>query len=197
MSNAIYPTLPGITFKVIHAPRFKTQIDETASGREYRQALMVYPRVRTVLQYEFLRNRSAADELQQLVGFFKARKGSYDSFLFNNPDDNTATAQQFGTGDGVTTSFQLLRTLGGFAEPVYDLNGVPQIYKAGVLQGAGYSINSAGLVTFTAAPTAGQVLTWSGAYYWRNRFLNDEQEFEKFMQQLWQAGRVEMLSIKP
>lgn len=196
MSNDVYPDLIGLKFGVTRTPRFKTTIDETASGREYRTALMVYPRTKVTLSYEFLRDRTSADEFRTLLGFFKKRRGSYDSFLLNDPDDNSVTDQQFGVGDGTTTAFQLVRTLGGFVEPVYDLNGVPTIQVNGGAPGS-YSISATGLVTFAAAPAVGADLTWSGAYYWRCRFMQDEMEFEKFMQQLWQAGKVEMQVVKP
>jgi hypothetical protein len=56
--------------------------------------------------------------------------GGFDTFLFTDPDDNAVAAQTFGVGDGDQDAFQLVRTLGSFTEPVYDLNGAPSIYKA-------------------------------------------------------------------
>lgn len=196
MSNAVYPTLPGLAYKVKRVSGFKTQVHETASGREYRSALMVYPRDRYTLQYEFLRDRNATDEMRTLLGFYRSRRGAYDSFLLNDPDDNAVSAQAFGTGDGTTKTFQLVRTLGGFVEPVYDLNGAPAIYKAGVLQGSGYTVSATGAVTFTTAPAAGAVLTWTGSYYWRVRFVKDDLELEKFMNELW-SGTLELKVVKP
>lgn len=197
MSNDVYPSLPGMRWGVVRAPRFKTQIDETASGIEYRQRLMLYPRRRYVMQYEFLRDRNATDELRTLVGFFCDHGGSFDSWLFNDPDDNTATNQVFGVGDGVTNKFQLVRSFGGYVEPVYDLNGAPTIYVDGVLKSTGYSVSSSGAVTFTAAPASNSLISWTGSYYWRCRFTHDEQEFEKFLAQLWQTGKVEFITDKP
>ena len=46
------------------------------------------------------------------MGFFNARKGSFDNFLFDDPTDDTASSQNFGTGDGVTANFQLTSTYG-------------------------------------------------------------------------------------
>lgn len=200
MSNAVFPTLAGLKFGVVRRPVWNTSTKTSVGGREYRAANMLYPSYVYKLSYEFLRDlRSGVDELRTLLGFFNQRQGSFDSFLFNDPDDNTVTTQSFGTGNGTTTQFQLLRTFGGFTDPVYDVNGTPQIFKAGVLQTVttNYSISSTGLVTFTAAPTAGQALTWTGSYYWRCRFEQDSSEFEKFMNQLWQARTVEFRTVKP
>ena len=47
------------------------------------------------------------------------------------------------------------------------------------------------------APTAGQVLTWSGSFYWRCRFKQSQIEFEQFMKQLWSARAVEFTTCKP
>lgn len=190
MSNAVFPTLPGLTFPILKTPNFATDVQRSVSGREVAAAFMAYPIWDWTLSYEIL--RETANEFQQLVGFFLARQGRFDTFLFDDPSDDTVTAQSFGTGDGTTKTFQLVRSLGGFSEPVFDLNGAPAIYDNGVLKTAGthYSVNSTGLVTFVTAPIAGHSLTWTGAYYWRVRFADDATEFENFMNKLWSAGTV-------
>lgn len=196
MSNVVFPTLAGMGIKVrttVLAPPVFTRT--TPSLREYRARDAVYPRYRRVLSYEVLRAGAEA-ELQSLVGFFNQRGGSFDNFLFTVPDDNAVAAQSFGVGDGTTTAFQLVRAFGGFVEPVTAVNGTPQIFKAGVLQAtpANYSIGSTGIVTFTAAPTAGQALTWTGSYYVRHRFERDQLEVERFLALLYEARSVELLS---
>lgn len=190
MSNAVFPTLPGLMFPIKKKPNFSSDVQRSVSGREVAAAFMAYPIWDWELSYELL--RETASEFQSLVGFFLARKGRFDTFLFSDPSDCTATGQSFGTGNGATTAFQLSRSLGGFSEPVYDLNGAPAIYDNGVLKVAGtdYTVNSTGVVTFTVAPAAGHSLTWTGAYYWRVRFQEDSTEFEQFMVKLWSAGKV-------
>lgn len=199
MSNDVFPTLPGQEWPVVKRPIHKTGIKETVSGREFRTRYMASPRYRIKVSYEFLREWGGLGEMASLLGFFNKHAGAFESFRFNDRDDNAAVAQQFGIGDGVTTQFQLLRTRGGYAEPVYELNGAPQIFRAGVLQAtpAAYTVNATGLVTFTAAPTAGQSLTWTGSYYWRTRFLSDTTDFQEFMRQVWKAQGIELITVKP
>lgn len=197
MSNAIYPTLPGITWPLKRAPVWNTTVKTTPSGRAWRQSHMRYPRYRYTLTYSFLRSSAAYGEFQALFGFFNARGGAADSFLLLDRDDTTATAQAFGVGTGSATQYQLVRTLGGFVEPVYDLVAAPSIYKNGVLQSSGYTVSAAGLVTFSVAPAAGVVLTWSGAYYWRCCFDTDELPFERFMNMFWKTGEVRLITDKP
>lgn len=196
MSDAVFPTLAGRGWSIVKTPVWKTVTQESVSGMELRTSLMAYPRYRITLTYDVLRASSAFGELQTLVGFFNARRGSWDDFLFLDPDDNTASAQAFGTGDGSTKTFQIGRDFGAFREPVQDFVSAPSIYAAGALQSpAGYSISS-GKVTFSTAPAAGAPLTWSGQFYKRCRFVKDEVDFEEFMKDLWQAKKVELITVK-
>lgn len=196
MSNAVYPELPGLAFGVRRRPIWSTQADRAVTGREFRSSLMAYPDYEFLLTYEFLRATPAWQELQQVEGFFNARRGSWDSFLWRDPDDYTVSGQSIGTGTGAQTAFTMLRTRGGFAEPVMDFMSAPAVYVGGVLQGvATYSIAS-GLITFNAPPANGAAVTWTGTYYRRVRFLRDELEFEKFLSDLWSAGKVELKLVK-
>lgn len=197
MSNAVFPVLPGLLWDVVKKPLFRTLIQSAVSGKELRLAQMSYPLYQFSLSYEVLRANALA-ELQTLMGFFNARNGSFDSFLYIDPDDNAITTQNFGTGDAVTTAFQLTRTYGGFIEPVQNLNGAPSIFDNGVLKTVvtDYNINSLGVVTFTYTPVAGHALTWTGNFYYRVRFLQDVAEFNQFMKQLWELKKLEFQSIK-
>lgn len=197
MSDAVFPTLPGLKWGTTKTPMWKTVTQESVSGMELRASLMTYPRYRITLGYEFLRADAEYTELQQLIGFFNARRGAWDDFLWLDPDDNTAAAQVFGTGDGATKIFTIGRDYGGFREPVLDFLAAPQIRVAGVLKASpgDYTI-TAGKVTFGTAPANGASLTWSGQYYRRVRFANDETEFEAFLQNLWSAKKVELITVK-
>ena len=200
MSSEIYPSPPGLTFgtqRNVIAPPVITKT--TPSQREYRARDATLPRYRYVLAYEFLRSDAVWAELQALVGFFNRHGGGFDDFLFLDPDDNAVAANAFGVGNGSTKAFQLLRTFGGFSEPVRDVLGAPSIYVNGVLRtpGTHYSLSATGLVTFVTAPGAGQPVTWTGQFYRRVRFRYDELQATKFMQDLWEAKTVELLSTKP
>ena len=199
MSNAIFPALPGLAFGTIMAPTFNTSVQRSTSGKEQRAAFQAYPLWNLTLIYEFLRDAAAYAELQTLAGFFLARQGQFDSFLFTNPGDKSVTSMAFGTGDGSTTAFQLTRAYGGggftFVEPVMNLNGAPLIYVNGVLKTAGtdYNIGSTGICTFTSAPASAAALTWSGSFYYRCRFLLDSADFTQFMNGLWELKKLTMV----
>lgn len=193
MSSAVFPDLPGIDIKVRKSPIWSTEIQRAVSGKELRAAFFSYPLYRFQVSFEVLRSGSLG-ELESLIGFFNLRRGRYDNFLFTDPEDSSVTNQQFGTGDGTTAAFQLIRTYGSHNEPVMNLNGAPTIKVDGVTQAtpADYSISSTGMVTFTTPPAASAVLTWSGAYYYRVRFDRDQADFERFLRQLWSAKSIDL-----
>jgi uncharacterized protein (TIGR02217 family) len=143
------------------------------------------------LQYEFLRSSTTYAEFQTLLGFFLQRKGSFDSFLLNDPDDSSVTDQALGTGNGSTTDYQLLRTFGGFVEPLWWPNVITNVKVNGV--NASYTHLGNGVVRITPAPANGASITWTGTYRFRCRFVQSQLEVAKFMHQLWKAKKVEMV----
>lgn len=195
MSQSVFPTLSGLTWDIITSPQFNTKVHRAVSGYEVRAAFMQYPLWQFVFKYDVLRDNAALNELQSLLGFFNARQGSFDSFLYAYPSDNSVTAQNFGVGNGANKSFQLMRAYGGFVEPVNNLNGNPSIYVNGVLKTpvTDYTISASGLVTFVVAPPSGQVVTWTGSFYYRCRFLKDTVDFNQFMRNLWDLKKLEFI----
>lgn len=190
MSEVTYPILPGQTWPRIKSPQFKTLV-RRANGRRFALSLQAQPTYVIRIAYSYLRQA----DFETLCAFFKARSGSADDFLFNDRDDNTATDQVFGIGDGVTLDFQLVRSLAGFVEPVYALAASPTIKKAGVTVTP--TISTQGKVSFATAPGAGQALTWTGSYLWRVAFTKDAQEFEEFARSLWVTKTVELETFHP
>lgn len=197
MSDAVYPDLPGLKPTVRRSLSWKTLKDESVSGMEVSVALMTYPNRKYTLAYEVLRAGAEA-ELQQIEGFFNQRQGSHDSFLYDDPDDHAVTDQAFGAGDGARVAYPLLRARGGFLEPVQSVNGAPTIKVAGVtlIAGTDYTISALGVVTFAVAPAIGAALTWTGAYYWRCKFVLDVLDLDRFLHDLWQLQRVELKLVK-
>lgn len=123
--------------------------------------------------------------------FFHEMLGPVNSFKFHNRDWHTTgtppdlkslapnapamTDASFGTGDGVTTDFQLGILRGQSFKPVFKTKSTPLIAVGGVFQDPGaspapYTISSTGLVQFPSAPGNGLALTWGGTYYIVVRF---------------------------
>lgn len=206
--TAIFPALPGLGWSVTKAPRFQSRIQRAVTGRELRVLDQPYPIWTWTLTYSLLRDRHDArgaglgagyDELRTLAGFFLQQQGSFAPFLFDDPTDDNAIGQLVGTGNSSATSFQLVRTMNGFDEPVTAPNTLSQLYFDGIRQpAANYSVDPAtGLVTFTTPPPAGRAITADFTYYFRVRFADDTAEFENFMLQLWQLKQVKLQSVLP
>jgi len=118
------PQLPGITFPVdVDFGNFDTTVEAAASGIERRYANRVQTQYRRTLEIDGLDSGGkftglTAASLQTLAGFFMQCYGQALMFQFWAPEDNAASTQPFGIGDGSTTAFQLTRSFGGWADKV-------------------------------------------------------------------------------
>ena len=193
MSSAVFPTLVGQGWSVIKTPRFATRVQRSVSGRELRAPDMPNPIWTFTLVFEYL----PAADLNTLLGFFLSRQGAYDPFLFNDPNDNSVTAQPIGTGDGATTSFQLGRDLGGFWEPVTAPGNLIGVYANGIAQSGCEADPATGILTMPAPPAAGLAITADFTFYFRCRFVDDSNDFENFMQNLWRLQKLQFVSVLP
>jgi uncharacterized protein (TIGR02217 family) len=109
-----------------------------------------------------IKNRTQATEV---ISFFRARKGRAYGFRFKDWSDYRVIGQLIGAGNGTQTAFQLTKTYtsGGENEtrPLKKpVSGTVKIYKDSVLQSSGLAVDhTTGMVTFTAAPAAGVLIT--------------------------------------
>ncbi|AEV24625.1 Conserved hypothetical protein 2217 (DUF2460) [Azospira oryzae PS] len=193
MSNTVFPSnIPGLAWDNTKTPVFSSVVRTAASGKELRAAFYSYPLWDFKLSYELLRNSTVngINELKTVLGFFLSRQGKFDSFLYEDPYDCAIADQQIGIGNGSNKVFQLVRDFGGFLEPVMNVKQVDAI-KVGGVATTDYSIDSKGKITLTTAPTSGQVVTWSGGYYFRCRFKEDTAEARQFMYKLWDLKQLE------
>src|ERR1051326_8617269 len=165
MSNLLFPKVRGLGWTITKNPTFSTEIQSSLAGREVRIQNFQNPIWEFTLTYEYLlndpkfRDENEQTPLEALVGFFLARGGQFDDFLLNESDltgrleDSVYSGQPIGTGDGLTTSFQIVRNIGGFLEAVQNpMNKVATVYLNGLskVQGTDYTIAN-GVVTFTVA----------------------------------------------
>lgn len=200
MTLRTFPTLSGVEYPTKKTPSWVTDMHRSVSGRRTTLAWYSYPIYQYELSFSFLRQTTANKEWQDLVAFYNLANGPANLWRYNDPTDNTATAQSFGTGDGTTVAFQLLRTITGtsfsWVDPVFDVT-VTTIFDNGTPVGGGnYSVGSTGIVTFNVAPTAGHALTWTGTYNWICRFDEDSATFEQFAQTFWENKSVKFSTEK-
>lgn len=197
MSNAVFPSLPGISAERDAEPMFDNIVQRSSAGRRYAMGKRLYPVWRFTLRFNFLRQRAGYTELTALQGFFLQRRGSLQDFLLMDREWNSVDAPQaFGVGDGSTTRFRLVQARAGFVEPIGAVRGTPTIRAAGsVVAASGYSIDDDGWVTFNTAPAAGAALDWTGGFYYRVAFAKASLTFTQFLKDLYSVDGVELETV--
>jgi uncharacterized protein (TIGR02217 family) len=206
MSAQVFPSLPGITFDIERNIIWNTQVQEAISGKETRVGYWSAARYTWSLTFEFLRASTTFNEFQNLFGFFSARQGRFDSFLYSDDTDNATTGSQLGVGDSTVRTFQLLRRFGGssaISEPVLAPNTVTRVTVAGSsVSSTQFTVGAwgssvPGIITFsTFAPSVAQAVTADFSYYFPCRFDEDAGSFVEFMSKLWENKKLIIKSIK-
>lgn len=191
MTIPTFPTLTTIGFPK-RTPIWSTVKQPSVGGQESRFSLWSWPRWRYEFGFELLRDGT---ELTTLAGFYNASLGSALVFQYADPTDGSVTAQNFGTGDGATRAWQLVRSYGGFSEPVFLPTGSPVISVNGTPTSA-LTISATGVVTFTVAPAAAAALTWTGTFNWLCNFDDDSVDFEQFGATQWALSSLKFSTVK-
>lgn len=191
MAYTIMPTLPLSMAKGLHkTPNFNNVLQKVAAGRGNASvSLKPYP----TWDFEFDMDRITGNEavssstVAQFLGTQMACQGSNLLFLFTDPQDyavsyadsgmlnvTTGAAAPMGTtGDGVSTQFQLARSIGGVAwDVIQNLNGSITVKVNGSVVTPS-SVSSTGVVMFSSAPANGATLQWTGSFYFLCRFSGD------------------------
>jgi uncharacterized protein (TIGR02217 family) len=163
-----FPT--AIAFHSSGGPERKTEIVTLGSGFEERNAVWANSRRRYDVGYGV----KTLDDLHAVIAFFEARLGRLYGFRFKDLADFKSCApneivspldQSIGSGDGIATQFQLIKTyVSGPSNWVRTINkplaGTVRVAVAGVEQTSGISVdNTTGLITFDSAPAMGGVIT--------------------------------------
>ena len=188
-------------------PERRTQIVELASGNEERNASWANSRRRYDVSYGIRR----ADDLAAVVAFFEARNGRLYGFRFKDWADHRSCLpsqapspmdQQIGTGDGVTTIFQLTKRYasGGqswsraITKPVA---GTVQIALNALPQPGGWSADhKTGLVSFDTAPSSDIAITAGFEFDVPVRFDSDALDVTLDIERLGSITSIPLLEIR-
>ncbi|MGH6846768.1 MAG: baseplate megatron protein TIM-barrel domain-containing protein [Methylocella sp.] len=197
-----FPALPGVAWSVHKRPSFSTRVASHVSGREVRLPFYAVTLYEFELTIEGMDSNGAypglgAKSLQSLMGLYLQCQGQFGTFLYTDPTDNAATGQAIATGDGSTTVFTFVRTLGGATEPVSWVTIVQNVYLNGVNQPSGWTLTTPNTLTFTTPPGNLVAITASFSYAFNCRFLDDQEDFENIMNGLWQLQSLKFRSVKP
>lgn len=188
MSNQIFNY--QIDAPLIEDINFLTIVSEGESGLEQRYQKWTKPK----RIFRLVMRARAQVDTASMWRFYVARKGSFDSFLFENPTESPVTAEIIGSGDGAKTVFYLGSNVDIGTGDLIVSTGSAVITKS--LRGTGdylpystYSINEPiGQITTSPAVPSGDVLKATYNYFYRVRFKEDMLTRENFSNGLWNLG---------
>jgi hypothetical protein len=199
----------GMTWPIIRTPMQKTLVQTAASGKEYRTALYPWPRWKWKIDFSYLFDdytnpNFSTFMFQTLAGFYNQVNGQYGSWLYADQFDSNATNQPAGylsgglyvfTGNGSQKVWQLFKQQsGGPLEPVQYM-AVTTLFVNGTPTVAYAPSGPPGIVTFTTAPGAGAVVTWTGGFFYLCRFTADSFDFSHDWYGLYSAKSIEFMSV--
>lgn len=202
MSLPQFPVLPGIGWDIKKTPVNSTRVMEAASGVEYRAQNWSSPRWKFSIPISFLRQYLAYTEWSTLTGFILQQAGMFANWIYSDPSDNSRTTQNIGTATGAQFNFPVVRSTGGYTEPVFYLNTVSAVYQNGTLvDPTGYTIIQTGpygpdTIAFGTAPSNTTIITADFTFYFVCRFASDEPEFNEFLTNRWSVEAIEFESVK-
>jgi uncharacterized protein (TIGR02217 family) len=201
MTNYLFPTFQGWSWDKTKIPFWKTNIYEAESGIETRIQKWSNSRYKIQLVYSFLTDNNVLGnsldkaDLERLQGFFNSVGGNAEDFLFRDDVENQVENQTFAVADGSAKEFQLVRSLSNWVEPVRGIIEPPQVFINDELT-ADYQYTPDGRIIFDTPPPAGAMLKWSGNYYFRVRFENDELELIRTWEGLWEGIEINLITVK-
>jgi uncharacterized protein (TIGR02217 family) len=185
------------------APGFSTNIVTSASGFEARNVNWSQARMR----FDAGPGVRGEAELQTLLGFFRARRGPAVGFRFRDPYDNSSNAmagtptaldQAIGSGDGVTSTFALVKIYGTgerrrITRPVA---GSVRVAVDGVELSTGWALRDKGVVEFDSAPATGAAITAGFLFDTPVRFAEDRIEVNRSTFQAGEAPSVPLVEVR-
>lgn len=144
----------GYDFGTVGGPQFNTTIIILGSGHEQRNSNWAESRSKWQIG-DRIYSRS---ELNYLINFFRAMLGAAIGFRFKDWSDYQGNNQLIGTGNGVTTQFQLRKNYtvnnqSSSRDIKKPVAGKTSISVAGTPTSSGWTIDTTtGIVTFTSPP---------------------------------------------
>jgi uncharacterized protein (TIGR02217 family) len=151
----------NIAYGATGGPEFATTVVVTGAGHEQRNVDWTEARGR----WDVASGLKSQQQLDELIAFFRARKGKAYGFRFKDWTDYKATGQLLGTGNDAEIEFQLVKRYpSGSVIEVRTITkpvaGTVRVYVDEVEQLSGWSVDvTIGIVTFTTAPAAGVAIT--------------------------------------
>ena len=147
-----------LAFGANGGPIRQTEIITLANGQEQRNTAQANSRRR----YDAGVGVKSLEDMQTLIAFFEARRGRLHGFRFRDPMDHKVDGE-IGTGDGLTTEFQLSKAYadvaGSWQRNITKPKAGTLIIKLGTTLTAAFNVdNTTGKIVFNTPPVSGVVI---------------------------------------
>ena len=177
-------------------PERATDVVTLASGREERNSRWAHARRRYNAGYGV---KSRAD-MAAVLAFFEERRGRFHSFLWRDGLDHAASDEAIGTGDGVTTQFQLIKRYGADFDPYLRVISKP-VAETVVVEVDGVVAEAevdalTGIVTLAVAPDEGAAVTASFTFDVPVRFDTDRLDIELSSFDAAEAPSIPLIEVR-
>ncbi len=189
----VFPLLPGVTPDPEKTPSWSTKVLRASAGNERRTAQWPYPIWNFTLRHEVIRDRPNIDEIHGIWELFNTVQGQFGTFLFLDQNDYLVTREGLGVGDGSNRTWQLNRAIRYWTEPLLCPFGV-LVYVDGA--SVGFTLGVGGVVTLSAPPASGAVVSWSGGFFYPCRFTQDDLTLKAIAAQLWSNDGLKFCSVR-
>jgi uncharacterized protein (TIGR02217 family) len=202
----------GISLGATGGPERRTEIVVLGSGAEERNSRWADSKRSYNAGYGIKR----VDDLHAVIAFFEERRGRFHGFRWKDWSDYRSAApnasvtpldQAIGAGNGVTATFQLVKTYGSAFAPwtreiKKPVSGSVRVAVAGVEKAAGTHFNvdhATGVVTFTGGniPTMGQGVTAGFEFDVPVRFDTDRLEINLSLIEAGSIPNIPIVEIRP
>lgn len=197
-----YPFALGRSAAV--SPEFSTSVVVTTSGHERRNSLWSDAR----MHFDVGPGIRSEDELADLVAFFRARRGAARGFLITDPLDFSSNEmagpvtpgdQVIGVGDGVISTFQLIKNYGENDPQVRPISRPREQTVRVSIDGTeafNWTLQSGGWVQFDAAPSAGAQVRAGFLFDVPVRFAQDRIDISGFNFAAGEAPSIPLVEIR-
>jgi len=173
----------AVAFGAVGGPERRTEIVTLASGAEHRNSVWAGSRRR----FDVGGAIQTLDELHDVLAFFEARRGPLHGFRFRDftddrscsPDQSVSALDQvLGVGDGVRTSFQLIKRYGDVVRFILKpVPGTVAVALDGTTSATDWSVDAAtGLLELDTPPAPDVEITAGFEFDCPVRFASDRIE---------------------
>ena len=199
------PTFP-MTFRGATFPKRSpvwegARVVTAASGNEIRAQNWAVSRTRFEISYEGLASDDAnlgliANSFWLLRGLYEHCGGQFGTFLFADPIDTLQTNRALGVGDGVKTTFPIVRSIAGYVVAAPWVLTIKAVYVNGVAQGAGWDLVQPNSLVFVSAPAVGAAISITFTFAYICRFDMTQLDFDQIFAGVHSSAAIKFITVK-